>query len=62
MKMICITERGDDKNDGATLESAVYSWKRALQLSLKDGRGYYIPDDVTMQRIHAEIAQKLFKK
>jgi hypothetical protein len=30
MKMICIGERGDDKNNGATLESAVYSWKPTM--------------------------------
>lgn len=58
MNMICITERGDDNNDGLTLATAVRSWKRALQLANQTGYGWYIPSNVTMQRLHAEIAQK----
>ena len=58
MKPIYITERGDDKNDGSTVETAVHSWKRALQLSKSGSREFRVPDRVTMERIHAEIAEK----
>jgi hypothetical protein len=58
MKPIYITERGDDKNDGSTVETAVHSWKRALQLSKSGSSEFRVPDRVTMERIHAEIAQK----
>ena len=58
VKPIYITERGDDKNDGSTVETAVHSWKRALQLSKSGSSEFRIPDRVTMERIHAEIAQK----
>ena len=32
-KVIYISNSGDDKNDGLTKETAVYSWKRACALS-----------------------------
>jgi hypothetical protein len=57
MKAIYITERGDEKNDGLTVETAVYSWKRALQLS-ENGSEFRIPARATMERITAEIEQK----
>jgi hypothetical protein len=44
MKPIYITERGDDKNDGSTVETAVHSWKRALQLSKSGSSEFRIPD------------------
>lgn len=58
MKPIYITERDDDKNDGSTVETAVHSWKRALQLSKSGSSEFRVPDRVTMERIHAEIAEK----
>ena len=32
MNRVYISERGDDKNDGRTPETPVYSWERALKL------------------------------
>jgi hypothetical protein len=39
MPTIYISDSGDDKNDGLSLQSAVYSLKRAKKL--QDGRNYY---------------------
>ena len=33
MTRIYISENGNDKNDGRTKETAIYSWKRARKLS-----------------------------
>jgi hypothetical protein len=32
MNRIYISDHGDDKNDGRTRETAIYSWKRAIKL------------------------------
>jgi hypothetical protein len=35
MTRIYISERGSDRNDGLTRETAIYSWKRARRLSTR---------------------------
>jgi len=32
VKLVYITEAGDDTNDGMSVENAVYSWERTLKI------------------------------
>ena len=32
MKLVYVSDNGDDKNDGLSADAAVYSWKRAKKI------------------------------
>ena len=50
MNRVYISERGNDKNDGRTPETPVYSWERALKLC--DGNTEaHLMDGPTLQRL-----------
>ena len=54
MNRVYISERGNDKNDGRTPETPVYSWERALKLC--DGNTEaHLMDGPTLQRLNLEI-------
>ena len=49
--------RGDDKNDGRTPETPVYSWERALKLC--DGNTEaHLMDGPTLQQLNLEIERR----
>jgi len=62
--LIWITDEGDDKRDGSSEADAVRSWGRALELSLQTGKGFYIPNARTFERLgrealkHASLAER----
>ena len=58
MPTIYISDRGDDKNDGLSLQTAVYSLKRAqkLQRGKNDYSWHFGPR--AWQRIKKELADK----
>ena len=54
MNRVYISERGDDKNDGGSRETPVYSWKRAVKLC--DGNSEMrVIEGPTLQRLTEEI-------
>ena len=57
MNRVYISERGNDKNDGRTPETPVYSWERALKLC--DGNTEaHLMDGPTLQRLNLEIERR----
>jgi hypothetical protein len=54
-KMVCISNGGDDKNDG--FKTPVYSWKRALKLKGGDNSIDVFIDGAATKRISKEIAK-----
>jgi hypothetical protein len=42
MKLVYITEAGDDTNDGMSVEKAVYSWERALKIKGRETASKYL--------------------
>ena len=60
MNRVYISERGNDKNDGRTPETPVYSWERALKLC--DGNTEaHLMDGPTLQRLNLEIERRAHK-
>jgi hypothetical protein len=57
MKVIYISDNGDDKNDGLTRKAAVHSWKRATKLA--GGNMEINLTDATRERINEEIKQAM---
>jgi|RhiMetdeSRZDD1v2_1073273.scaffolds.fasta_scaffold2741010_1 hypothetical protein len=62
VKMIHITEDGDDKRDGLSLESSVHSWKRARKLQGGDSSVDMFVSGASVKRIKKEIAGNAKKK
>ena len=60
MNRVYISERGDDKNDGRTPETPVYSWERALKLCDGDTEAHLM-DGPTLQRLNLEIERRTQK-
>ena len=57
MNRIYISERGDDKNDGRSRETPVYSWKRAVNLC--DGNSEMrVMEGPTLQWLTGEIEKR----
>ena len=56
-KTVYLSERGDDKNDGLTPETAVLSGKRAVQVALKEGaRAFNVTGSHTyVRRMNTDI-------
>ena len=55
MNRIYISDDGDDKNDGRTRETAIYSWKRAIKLCDGNAEAHLMQGDATLQRLAQEI-------
>jgi hypothetical protein len=55
MNRIYISDHGDDKNDGRTRETAIYSWKRAIKLCDGNAEAHLMQGDATLQRLAQEI-------
>jgi hypothetical protein len=58
MNRIYISDHGDDKNDGRTRETAIYSWKRAIKLCDGNAEAHLMQGDATLQRLAQEIERK----
>jgi hypothetical protein len=56
MTRIYISENGEDKNDGLTRETAVYSWERAAKLC--DGNSGVDVSEASVQRLNAEVVRR----
>ena len=51
MNRIYISDHGDDKNDGRTRATAIYSWKRAIKLCDGNAEAHLMQGDATLQRL-----------
>ena len=51
MTRIYISDVGDDRNDGLTRETAIYSWQRAVKLCDGNTETNLMQGDVTLQRL-----------
>jgi hypothetical protein len=57
MQTIYVSNNGDDKNDGLTLETPVRSWERAMKLC-KGNSSIHPMEADTLARLTAEIVVK----
>jgi hypothetical protein len=55
MKLVYITEAGDDTNDGMSVEKAVYSWERALKIKGGDNNIQIFVASDSMERVLDEL-------
>jgi hypothetical protein len=53
-----ISDQGDDKNDGRTRATAIYSWKRAIKLCDGNGESHLMQGDATLRRLAQEIERR----
>jgi hypothetical protein len=58
MTRIYISDYGDDKNDGRTRETAIYSWTRAVKLCDENTETNLMQGDATLQRLTEEIERR----
>ena len=58
MNRIYISDHGDDKNDGRTRATAIYSWKRAIKLCDGNAEARLMQGDATLQRLSQEIERQ----
>jgi len=61
MNRIYISYNGDDKNDGRTRHTAIYSWKRAIKLCDGNAEAHLMQGDATLQRLAQEIERETKK-
>jgi hypothetical protein len=52
------SDPGDDKNDGRTRETAIYSWTRAIKLCDGNAEAHLMQGDATLQRLAQEIERQ----
>ena len=55
MKLVYITDTGDDTNDGTSVEKAVYSWGRALKIKGGDDSVQIFVAADALERVLDEI-------
>ena len=55
MKLVYITEAGDDTNDGMSVEKVVYSWERALKIKRGDNSIQIFVAADAMERVLDEL-------
>ena len=58
MTRIYISDAGDDRNDGLTRETAIYSWQRAVKLCDGNTESNLIQNDATLERLVGEITKR----
>jgi hypothetical protein len=58
MTRIYISDFGDDRNDGLTRETAIYSWQQAVKLCDGNTETNLMQGDATLQRLVKEIAKR----
>jgi hypothetical protein len=58
MTRIYISDFGDDRNDGLTRETAIYSWQQAVKLCDGNTETKLMQGDATLQRLVEEIAKR----
>jgi hypothetical protein len=58
MTRIYISDFGDDRNDGLTKETAIYSWQRAVKLCDGNSETNLMQGDATLQRLTWEIEKR----
>src|SRR6476659_1731806 len=52
------SDHGDDKNDGCTRHTAIYSWTRAIKLCDGNAEAHLMQGDATLQRLVQEIERR----
>ena len=58
MTRIYISDYGDDRNDGLTRQTAIYSWQRAVKLCDDNSEANLIQGQATLQRLMQEIERR----
>jgi hypothetical protein len=58
MTRIYISDVGDDRNDGLTRKTAIYSWQRAVKLCDGSTETNLIQNDATLERLVGEITKR----
>ena len=58
MTRIYISDDGDDRNDGLTTETAIYSWQRAVKLCDGDSEKYLMQGGATLERLLQEVERR----
>ena len=58
MTRIYISDFGDDRNDGFTRETAIYSWQRAVKLCDGNSEANLMQGEATLQRLREEIERR----
>ena len=58
MTRIYISDAGDDRNDGLTRETAIYSWQQAVKLCDGNTETNLMQGDATLQGLIEEIAKR----
>jgi hypothetical protein len=58
MTRIYISNAGDDRNDGLTRKTAIYSRQRAVQLCDGNAETNLVQGDATLERLVGEIAKR----
>ena len=58
MTRIYISDFGNDKNDGLTKETAIYSWSCAVKLCDGNAETNLMQGDATLQRLIKEIERR----
>jgi hypothetical protein len=58
MNRVYISDYGDDKNDGLTRETAIYSWKRAVKLCDGNSETHLMQNEATLERLAEEIERQ----
>jgi hypothetical protein len=53
-----ISDYGDDRNDGLTRQTAIYSWQREVKLCDGDSEANLMQGDATLQRLLQEIERR----
>jgi hypothetical protein len=55
---IYISDFGDDRNDGLTKKTAIYSWQRAVKLCDGNTESHLMQGDATLQRLKEEVERR----
>jgi len=58
MTRVYISAFGDDRNDGLTRQTAIYSWQRAVKLCDGSADNHLMQDDANLKRLAEEIARR----
>jgi hypothetical protein len=58
MQTIYVSNKGDDANDGLTLQTPVHSWKRVMQLCRGNQAIFLVEGNETFVRLKEESNEK----
>jgi hypothetical protein len=58
MTRIYISAFGDDRNDGLTRQTAIYSWQRAVKICDGSIDNHLMQDDASLKRLAEEVTRR----